>query len=232
MWDFNTGASTLGLQDLSVTNAKITNLTADKITTGTLTAFIQIGVGPQLFLDAANANLHVYDAQSPQRLRVMLGKLDTGVLDYGLRIWNGADPNELMWDLSGASTLGIQQFAVTESILFQNTGSISVSGTLQSLASVTFSNLNVGDQVWLVGMVTAGMASSTDRMRLQLNLQTLAGPILSTAIASGPIETSFSVQYVYQATGIGTHTFHLAFLSLAGGGAVSQITLTALRRKR
>ena len=236
MWDFNTGASTLGLQDLSVTNAKIFDLTATKITTGTLTAFLQVGVGPQLFLDGPNANLHVYDqnVSLPDfpggHLRVMLGKLPPGgSTDYGLRIWNAA--GDVMWDLtSGASTLGIQPHAVTESIAFTTLGNVVVSASETAIASITFPFLNPGDDVWIMGMSTAGGVTG-DRMQLRLRLQTLSGPLLATAIVSGPIEVPVNIQYVYQATG-GPTTFIYSIVSLAGGGGVTQSNLTCFRRQR
>jgi hypothetical protein len=238
MWDFNTGASSLGIQDLAVTNAKIANLTANKITTGTLTAFIQIGVGPQLFLDAANANLHVYDAQSPQKLRVMVGKLDTGALDYGLRIWNGAEPNELMWDLTGASTLGIQFFAVTTSLVHSSNATLNTTSAEVQIGTVTFPSLANGDQVWLVG-VTNGITGSTgDILSLRIRQDGLGGALIRDSHMSlgGGGRTAVTAQALYtQAGAVANKTFILSFVSVGAGAnlvTVFNTDFVAFHRKR
>ena len=96
-------------------SAKITDVSANLITTGKLAFNYAIGGSPttHLFLDGPNEQFQVLDGSGA--LRCVLGytySYALGVYGYGLQIY--APGGAIMWDLhSGASSLGIQDLAVT-----------------------------------------------------------------------------------------------------------------------
>ena len=101
-----------------ITDAHITNLAVEKLLAGTINVAFNIGVSAGLgtastiALDGVNQLITVYDTQVPQRARIWLGRLGLGGSEFGMRIWNSN--GDLMWDFnSGASSLGIQDLAVT-----------------------------------------------------------------------------------------------------------------------
>jgi Putative phage tail protein len=234
MWDFNTGSSTFGIQDLAVTNAKIANLSANKIDTGYLQANIRVGVGNNLFLDGVNNVITVYDDQSPQHLRVLLGKVNTGPTDYGLYIWNAA--SQLMWAFdSGAQTEGINPFAVTVSVSYTSAANLSLTTSENEAASLGFA-VNAGDQVWLHGIVEGQTSDTGDQLVLRLREDTATGTIHHETHlqGAGGVLAPMSVQAVWQSPGTGTKTFKLTFARPFGVNAVAirNVYFVALRRRR
>jgi predicted phage tail protein len=235
MWDFNTGASTLGLQDLSVTNAKIVNLTASKITSGVIQGNL-ITVGPlqRITFDGFNDQIYVYDV--PGQIRILLGRIAGGSTDYGLQIWNAA--GVLMWDFtSGAQTQGINAFAVTTSLTFIANGNLVTGLSEIEVATLTFPSLDNNDQVWLVGVVTA-VTSEGDTLSLRIREDSLSGSILHDALFQhgGGGRGSVTVQAVMTAvgTGIVNKVFKLSIVNVSSAANVSCInrSFVAFRRRR
>jgi hypothetical protein len=85
-------------------DAHITGLTASKITTGTLSAVLPIGAN-SVYIDGPNQQITVWDQQFPQQYRVLLGKLGTGLQDYGLYIWDAA--GNVLLSAAGITANGI-----------------------------------------------------------------------------------------------------------------------------
>ena len=110
--------TTAQIANAIITDAHIVNLAVEKLLAGTILVRVDLSIGGGLgsnssvFLDGVNHLITVYDTQIPQRARVWLGRLGAGGSEYGLMIWNTL--GDLMWDFnSGASSLGIQDLAVT-----------------------------------------------------------------------------------------------------------------------
>jgi predicted phage tail protein len=128
--------------------------------------------------------------------------------------------------------------AITESILFVGSGGGGSASFETIYATITFAELDAGDQVWLVGNCTskgAGQGGNTAYLVLREdnvsgtyhNLSSANGG--STADANTPIMT-LVVQGVYTAPSFQTgKTFVLA---TAGIHVISEVRFTALRRKK
>jgi predicted phage tail protein len=236
MWDFNTGASSLGIQDLAVTNAKIQSLTASKITSGVIQGNL-ITVGPlqRITFDGFNDQIYVYDV--PGQIRILLGRIAGGSTDYGLQIWNAA--GVLMWDFtSGAQTQGINAFAVTTSLTFVANGNILTSLSEIEVATLTFPSLDNNDQVWLVGVVTAVTSDGADTLSLRIREDSLSGAIVHDALFQhvGGGRGSVTVQGVMTAVGSGivNKVFKLSIVNVSSSANVSCInrSFVAFRRRR
>jgi uncharacterized protein YjbI with pentapeptide repeats len=102
------------IADATITSAKIQSLSADKITTGTLSVLVNLGVG-QIKLDGVNALITIDDTQATPKTRVKLGKLGSGSTQYGLQLYDAS--GALMWDSTnqGATSAGIKDLAVLTS---------------------------------------------------------------------------------------------------------------------
>jgi hypothetical protein len=227
MWEFNSGASTFGIQDLAVTNAKIVNLDAGKITTGTLQASVGIGVGRPVYLDGVNGGMTVFDAQG--HLRVVVGHVGVGP-DYGLAVFDAA--GNTMWNLTtGATTPGITPNAVTVSITHDMSGGVVVSNTSSELARITVLGMQAGDQVWVVG--TAGAtAEATGTLCLFDILDAATGLVIGRSQVGAGTQGVLTVQTVYLATAAeGAHDFVL-LASVQGDWSFRSRRLTGLHRKR
>jgi predicted phage tail protein len=193
MWDLR-GASTLGIHDAAITNAKIAN--------------------------AAITNAKIQDAAIDrakiQDLEVVNAKI--GNLQVG--------------------TSKVAANAITESILFAGSGGGGSASFETVYATITFAELDAGDQVWLVGNCTstgAGQGGNTAYLVLREdnvsgtyhNLSSANGG--STASSTTPIMT-LVVQGVYTSPSFQTgKTFVLA---TAGIHTISEVRFTALRRKK
>lgn len=95
---------TAQIADAIITAAKIINLSADKITAGTIGAqLIRLGAS-QFELDGTNVYLRIVDTQGSPVTRVKLGKLGVNAADYGLEIY-GADGG-LQWRADGLQVSG------------------------------------------------------------------------------------------------------------------------------
>lgn len=191
--------SAIQIASAIINDAHVQNLSASKLIAGTITANMQLGVGPQFFVRGASADLLVFDGAGG--LRVLLGSLaGAGIGDYGLLIYNAA--GQLMWDFaSGAqnpgigngavSTTKVVQNAITESIIFNAGGSALSTGTTEiEVCNVTFPTLAPGDVI-VVWFVALGQMLSADRMLVNLREDTATGAILQqmalTNIAEGPV---------------------------------------------
>ena len=143
MWNFTDGAQTAGISDAAITaakisaatitsthlrtdtavittaaqianaiigDAKITNLSATKVISGVFLGQYFLGATGRIQMDGVNDGFAVYDGNNV--LRVLLGHTLPGPEGYGLNIWNSL--GQIMWSFSsGASSLGIQDLAVT-----------------------------------------------------------------------------------------------------------------------
>lgn len=233
MWDFESGAQTLGLADLAVTNAKIGNLSASKINTGAITFQMAVGsagngLGTNIFIDGINNDIIIFD--DFPRARVQLGKLGPGL--YGLMIWD--DVGNPMWNFSnGAQTRGIAPNAVTESLMYNSVGSIAVTTSETEIASRTFTQLNAGDQVLLTGTITATVTGG--RMRLRLREDSVGGPEMHQADSTFVGTSCLTVQGVFNVgSTITNKKFLLSIANVLTGDSVAAefIMLTTLRRQR
>lgn len=233
MWDFESGAQTLGLADLSVTNAKIANLSANKITTGSISFQMAVGssgngLGSNIFIDGVNNDIIIFD--DFPRARVQLGRFSPGV--YGLMVWdvNG----QVMWNFTtGAQTLGIAPNAVTESLLYSSVGSLATTVTELEVASITFGALNPGDQVLLTG--TATCTCTGGRLRFRLREDSIFGNQLHYSDMTSTATTGLTVQGVFTAGGVLVNKrFILSIVNSLTGDAVAaeSMMLTGLRRQR
>jgi predicted phage tail protein len=210
-----------------ITDAHISNLSAEKIMTGTLTAELVIGVGARMFLRGPYEDLLVYDNQSTPQLRVLLGNLAAmGTADYGLQIYNGF--GQKMWDFnSGAQTPGIAPAAVvtntvatnaiTESVLFGSSPAATTDGTATefTVAAIAFGGLLPGDQVLLtfkaLGQLTDPGADAIECF-LRENNTGAFDPLLDYTIFRGALHGTLVVQWVYTVGApIGFKAFHVGF---------------------
>jgi predicted phage tail protein len=234
MWNLNSGASSLGIQDLAVTNAKIHSLSADKIRTGTLNAteFIQVGPGANVFIDGNSKAVLVRDDASVFRVR--LGWLGTNPDSYGLLLWNAA--GQVMWNFdTGANAEGITPFAVTVSVSYASAVELSLTAGEVEAGTLSF-NVNAGDQVWLMGVVE-GQVGTLGILALRLREDALSGAIFHEThfqnFNSGT--SSVVVQAVWTSGVTGVKTFKLSFANSANNGelvAIRNAFFTALRRRR
>ncbi|HEX6827131.1 MAG TPA: hypothetical protein VF077_12510 [Nitrospiraceae bacterium] len=226
-----------------INDAHVQYLSASKLIAGTITANIQLGVGPQVFLRGASADLLVLDNSGA--LRVLLGNLSAvGVGDYGLYIYNAA--GQLMWDFaSGAQTPGIGNGAVstpkvipgaiTQSILFNAGGSFVTTDTTEiEVCNITFPFLAVGD-VAVIWFVALGQMLATDRMIVNLRENFATGPILHqmalTSIAEGPV----TLLWVYtEGANVSNKAFRVTFAARDVGSTVSlgQVRMLGTRYQR
>jgi len=77
------------IADFAVTNAKIANLSADKIIAGNIVADdIFLGTGTEFKLDGPNKQIFVKDDQGSPVTRVKLGKLGANPEDFGLEVFD------------------------------------------------------------------------------------------------------------------------------------------------
>ena len=83
--------NTAQIANAIITNAHIIDLAADKITAGTLTVFVNLGIGGRVSLDGPSRLITVLDDQSTPSFpvgvpRVQMGRLGGGLGDWGLII--------------------------------------------------------------------------------------------------------------------------------------------------
>ena len=105
---------TLGAQirAATITDAHITDLSAGKIESGTITAFVSIGVGNSVHLDGTYSRILIYDRQPVMTIRMVLGRLGDLGEQYGMQIWNAS--GQLMWNFTdGATVNGIADNAIS-----------------------------------------------------------------------------------------------------------------------
>ena len=206
MWEFSSGATTQGIQDLAITNAKIANLSVNtaKIADASISA---AKIGTAQILTA-----HIADAQI---VNAKIGNLEVD----SAKIAN--------------LTVGTQKItnnAVTESLLYASVGAINVTTSETQIASITFGVLNVGDQVWVSGSASCSVSGG----RLQLRLMGPGGLlhwVRFTAVAT----TGLTVQAVYTAGAPATGVvFALSILNDLTSDTVSaeSISLVGLRRQK
>ena len=103
---------TLGAQikEALITSAHIITLSADKLSAGSIHAFVTLGVGNNIVLDGINKLFYIVDEVGVTR--VMLGKLGAVATQYGLQIFNAV--GQLMWSFTdGAQTAGISDASIT-----------------------------------------------------------------------------------------------------------------------
>lgn len=72
-----------------INDAHINNLSASKITAGTIQALANIGIGSSLYIDGINQRIYAYDQQPTPRVRVLMGRLGAGTEDWGIQFFNG-----------------------------------------------------------------------------------------------------------------------------------------------
>jgi hypothetical protein len=133
---------TAQIADAVITDAKITDLVATKITAGSINAQVFVGfssTGGNLILNGPTRQLLITDEFGVYR--VWLGRTGLGVQDYGLMIFDNT--GQVMWDLHGASELGIQDLAVTSAKIRDAAITNAKIGNLE-VDSAKIQNLTVG----------------------------------------------------------------------------------------
>ncbi|MBI1261261.1 MAG: hypothetical protein GC184_06025 [Rhizobiales bacterium] len=90
------------IADAIITSAKITDLEAQKLIAGTITASEIYLTDPKFELDGAAQRIVVKDNQVPAVTRVIFGKIGTGDTDFGIQIFN--ETGDLI--LSSGSPIG------------------------------------------------------------------------------------------------------------------------------
>jgi hypothetical protein len=234
-------------------DAHITNLSAAKISAGTINAQIGIGVGDYVQLDGINRLIQIFDEALTSR--VQLGRVGGGATDYGLRVFSPT--GALMWDLtSGVVPAGITPSAVTppaiataavetikvatnaisESLAYASSSTLTITTTETEAASVTFASLDAGDQVWLVATAT-GHVLAGDIMNLRIRENTTSGTELAFAAVVGGAgwDAPVVLQAVYTVgSALTSKKFVFSFLRTGGTNqvALDAIKFTGLRRRR
>jgi hypothetical protein len=105
---------TLGAQIRSaiIDDGHIADLSATKITAGTIRANVLLGVANRIFLDGLTPQIVVYDNQTIPIQRVVMGRLGNLTNEWGLRLFNNL--GQVMWNFTdGAQTPGIANAAIT-----------------------------------------------------------------------------------------------------------------------
>jgi predicted phage tail protein len=210
MWSF-TGATTAGIADFAVNNAKIANatittakvgeLSADKITAGKINAQVSLGVstnvhGSTIFLDGVNRTITVYQEDYPYYGRVQMGQVSPN--NYGLVVWDAQ--GQEMWNLSsGAQTRGIGLNAVTEGLLWRSDGFVNAVVAETQVGSLGYGLLNAGDQVWLSATLTGSLSVAGPLLTVRLREDGLGGNVLHTSFASFAGYNCMTVQAVFTA---------------------------------
>lgn len=97
------------IADATIESAKIKSINAQKINAGTLDTTKVMVSSTQGNLTIANNTLQIRDNQATPQVRVQLGQDATG--DYGLIVKNAQ--GQVMWDLTGATSNGIKDNAIT-----------------------------------------------------------------------------------------------------------------------
>lgn len=240
MLDFNTGATTFGLQDLAVTNAKIANLavdsakvfslSADKLVAGTIFAPINLGSLGRVVINGPDNNLLITDEAGT--LRIILGRIQAGSTAYGLQVRNVS--NQLMYNFAeGATTVGIVPHAVSASLTYVAAGVTILSGTETVLATVTFPTLNAGDEVWLSGKATLDIGTAL-HIGVGIREDSVTGTALDASFATA-VESTIPTHTVYVASSTLTNKTFVMTGGIAGSGPganASAIKLVALRLQR
>lgn len=229
-----------------IDDAKITNLSASKLIAGSvITNLLYLGFGLRVQIDGNNLHIRIYDEFDT--LRIVLGRLGPEPTNWGLIIFDQF--GNLMWSTQGggAQTPGIAQAAVitekifvnavTEAVVFVSSGGNV--GTLGNtlLASMTWPQLDPGDQVWFVGTARyhgvsgGGIATSMffredDENGPTHHTSTFGGFDSGGSTQWGPL----AVQAVYTNPVL---QFNKRFvLAASGNGIVDEVRLAALRRRR
>ena len=97
------------IANATIESAKIKSIDAQKITTGKLDTSKVTVSSTQGNLTIANNTLQIKDNQATPQVRVQLGQDATG--DYGLIVKDAK--GQVMWDLTGATSNGIKDNAIT-----------------------------------------------------------------------------------------------------------------------
>jgi predicted phage tail protein len=225
-----------------ITDAHVSNLSANKIIAGTIQADISIGVGPQLRLQGVQQNIAVLDGSNA--LRVLMGNLtQAGFPDYGLLIYNAA--GQLMWRFdSGVQTAGIAPAAVTTPSVAVNavtevirvtSNPGSTTNTEVTHAAILFPSLEAGDQLWFVFKGLGQLSVTTDRMQIMLKEDSQLGPIWDITIFGGVLEGSIMLQMVYNVpTNMTNKLFVVSYFGTASTNEVTlnNSTFVGMRRRR
>lgn len=167
---------TAEIEDASVTNIKIVNMDVAKLTAESILSQ-KIYIGSTAFaLDGGNVYLLIKDTQGTPVNRIKLGKTGAGVSDYGLQIW-GSD-GSLQWDLTGASTAGVQNNAITNNAYYSNNASIAVAGAVEiEIGSVTLTTN--GGYVLILGKVSCeDVGGTVSYYRIRIRKDSTSGSIL------------------------------------------------------
>jgi predicted phage tail protein len=226
---------TAHIVDAAITDAKVVTLTANKVTTGTLSAVYTIGVASSLVLDGVNRQITVRDDASTAR--VLIGKLGAGGGDYGLEIFDSA--GTVMWDFSsGASTRGIAPNAVSTSVVYATgSGITSSTGAEVSVGTITFPAVSSGDTVLLfVTCIGITVLAGPGTLTLRLRASSLAGAIINSTAETAPGPATSMALNGLQAITVGTTSmvYHVTVQLSAGTGTVgvSDLTMIGLRMQR
>lgn len=224
--------STAKIDALAVTDAKIATLTANKITAGSLTATYSIGVGNFIDLDGPNHLITIRDAAST--VRVFLGQV-TG--SYGLQVFNAA--GQIMWDFTtGAQTRGIAVNAVTSVVANDVSGEFIVGTTETWVASVTFSQLVLGDLVILHATAIGNITNNTMTLRLRQGSPSgVTGTVITvmnlTFGATGAGKMPATIHAMYGAPGTENNKqFFVTLQSDTGNVSTQDLSFTAVQYKR
>lgn len=97
---------------LAVHDGNIQDLSADKITAGTITVLVQL-TNQTITLDGVNGQITIKDTQATPRVRVAIGRIGiSSSTDYGIIVYDPA--GAVMWDTmnQGATSIGIKDLNV------------------------------------------------------------------------------------------------------------------------
>lgn len=166
-----------------ILNADITNLSADKITSGTITVDLEIGDGT-ITLDGTANQIRVTDGTPTDR--VIIGDLGA---DYGINIYNAA--GTLMWSMTdGAQTVGIADLSVTNAKVNDLTVDKLTTGTLT--ATVTLSGtIKTAASGQRVEMDDDGLRAYDSGGTALVDIKTAGSPVFELRTAASGDRLSF-----------------------------------------
>jgi hypothetical protein len=219
---------TAQIQDAIISDAKIGSITADKITGGTITATTGLGIGAgAMYLDAPNRRFVVHDANN--MVRTLLGRLGSGIEDYGLQVNNAS--GVVMWRLDGgATTQGIYPNAVSASLYSFTLGPfVYTPGGEGAIITFGVPAMEANERAW-VSIHAQVQTSATTTIRLRQD--SVAGAVLSWSTHDATVIEPTTVHAVYVAPGaVGIQPFVMTVDTL-GSVTLSSINFVILHLKR
>jgi hypothetical protein len=222
--------ATAQMANAIIGDAQVSTITVNKVINGVMANLWNIGVGNKFFIDGFNSNLYVYDAQfefPDNRIRVLLGRVGSGVQDYGLRIWDAS--GTLQWDFTGVRTAGITPgnvttptvagYAITKTATMVAPGQVTTDNTLTSGGAIAIGPLASEDRVHIIMKVNGqNIGSTAAQLETTLREDDGFGSVLDVGYLKDSGLGTVVMQGVFIAPvgGLASKTFVLIFRNAIG----------------